>query len=67
MERMGPSPLSGRFWFRALLFNAILLVSVIAPTLIIRNMDYEELMDRISFQTSFFRDFADELRGLTAD
>jgi signal transduction histidine kinase len=64
MEKLKPASRRGRFGLRVFFFNGILLLSIIAPSLIIRNMDYKGLVDRISSHTALFDYCADRLGRL---
>jgi hypothetical protein len=54
MEKLKSIPFYKRFGVWVFLFNAILLLSIIIPTLILQNLDYKSLMDRLSFHTALF-------------
>ncbi len=66
MERLKPIPLLRRFGVRVLMFNAILVLSIIVPTVVVRNQDYKYLTDRISFQSALFSYCLDSLRETDA-
>lgn len=61
MEKVTTVPLYRRFGVRVLLFNVILLVSIVVPTTIIRKMDYKHLVDRTSFHRELFFSTIDRL------
>jgi signal transduction histidine kinase len=64
MEKLNTIPFYKRFGLRVFLFNAILALSVIVPTLLIRNMNYKDLIDRNSFAAALFNHGTDQFGGL---
>ncbi|MBN2049627.1 MAG: hypothetical protein JW760_04225, partial [Spirochaetales bacterium] len=64
MEKLKALPFYKRFGFQVLLFNALLLVSIIAPSRIISKTDYKNLMNRVTFHGAFFNYCADRLSGI---
>jgi len=55
MEELKRIPFYKKFGFRVLLFNFVLLLSLIGPTVIIYKSDYKLLTDRNRIQRSLFR------------
>lgn len=63
MEKLTSVPFYKRFGFRVLLFDAIILLSIISTTVIIGRQNYKTLTDRISFHTALFADLVRRLQG----
>lgn len=64
MEKLKTVPFYKRFGLRVLLFDAIILLSIISTTVIIGRQNYKTLTDRISFHTALFADLVQRLGSL---